>query len=143
MGEKLVGRTKHGELTLDQLASIQPGMARLMEEVAHRYSLMHYACTGGNWELGHHELKELRGLFRIAATTRPKYAAELAAFDREYLTPIDSAIAKKDLEAFTLAAQKGIAGSDEVHRRLGYAFIRYRLPKRPPDHLDLGPGSEP
>jgi hypothetical protein len=64
MSEKLVGRTKHGELTLDQLASIQPGMARVMEEVAHRYSLMYYACKGGNWELGHHELKELRGLFR-------------------------------------------------------------------------------
>jgi len=143
MSEKLVGRTKHGELTLDQLASIQPGMARLMEEVAHRYTLMYYACRGGNWELGHHELKELRGLFRIAATTRPKYAAELEAFERQSLTPIDGAIAKKDLEAFMLAVQKGIAVSDEVHRRLGYPFIRYRLPDRPPDYLDLGPGGEP
>jgi hypothetical protein len=42
-----------------------------------------------------------------------------------------------------LAVQKGIAVSDEVHRRLGYPFIRYRLPQRPPDHLDLGPGGEP
>jgi hypothetical protein len=46
-------------------------------------------------------------------------------------------------EAFMLAVQKGIAVSDEVHRRLGYPFIRYRLPQRPPDHLDLGPGGEP
>jgi hypothetical protein len=143
MSEKLVGRTKHGELTLDQLASIQPGMARMMEEVAHRYSLMYYACIGGNWELGRHELKELRGLFRIAATTRPKYAAELETFEREYLTPIGDAITKKDLEGFRLAVQKGIAVSDEVHRRLGFPFIRYRLPKRPPDHLDLGPWGEP
>ena len=143
MSEKLVGRTKHGEMTLDQLASIQPGMARLMGEVAHRYSLMYYACKGGNWQLGRHELKELRGIFRIAATTRPKFTAELEAFNREYLTPIDRAIAERDVEAFMRAVQKGIAASDDVHRRLGYPFIRYRLPKGPRDYLDLGPGGEP
>ncbi|MEE9182163.1 MAG: hypothetical protein V3U33_06340 [candidate division NC10 bacterium] len=142
MSERLVGRTKHGELTLDQLASIQPGMARLMEEMAHRYSLMTYACKGGNWALGHHELKQLRGIFRIAVTTRPKYGTELEAFDREYLTPMERAIAERDLEAFLVAVHRGIAASDEVHRRLGYPFIRYRLPKQPPDHLDLGPGGE-
>ena len=47
MDEKLVGRTKHGELTLDQLASIQPGMARLMEEVAHRTPSCTMPVRGG------------------------------------------------------------------------------------------------
>lgn len=141
MDEKLVGRTKHGELTLDQLAGVQPGMARLMVEVAHRYSLMYYACRGGNWELGHHELKELRGIFRIAATTRPKYTAELEAFDRQHLTPIEEAIKARSWGAFATAFGQGVEASDEVHRRLGYAFIRYRLPTHPPDFLDLGPGA--
>jgi len=50
MSEKLVGRTKHGELTLDQLASIQPGMARLMEEVGPSV-LPHVLCLQGG-ELG-------------------------------------------------------------------------------------------
>jgi len=142
MRDKVVGRTKHGELTLDQLAGIQPGMARLMAEVGHRYTVMTYACQGGNWELGHYELRQLRGIFRIAATTRPKYTAELEAFDREYLGPIETAIREKNTEAFMAAAHRGIAGSDEVHRRLGYAYIRYRLPAQPPDYLDLGPGGE-
>jgi hypothetical protein len=142
MGEELVGRTKHGEMTLDQLASIQPGMARLMGELAHRYSLMVHACRGGNWALGHHELKEARATFRIAAITRPKYRAELEAFDREFLTPVETAIASRDLEAFMMAVQKSIAASDEVHRRLGYPFVRYRLPSQAPDYLDLGPGEE-
>jgi len=143
MGEKIVGRTKHGELTLDQLAGIQPGMARLMGEIAHRYSLMYYACRGGNWELGYHELKEIRAAFRIAMTTRPKYTAELEAFDREHLAPIEKAITGRDGEAFTMAVQRSIAASDEAHRRLGYPFVRYRLPNQPPDYLDLGPGGEP
>ncbi|MFQ5848360.1 MAG: hypothetical protein ACE5IQ_11910 [Candidatus Methylomirabilales bacterium] len=142
MHERPVGRTKHGELTLDELASIQPGMARLMGEVAHRYSLMTYACKGGNWELGYHELKQLRGIFRIAMTTRPKYTAELEAFDRAYLGPIERAIGERDVEAFLVAVEKGIAASDEAHRRLGYPFVRYRLPTQPPDYLDLGPGGE-
>lgn len=142
MRDKLVGRTKHGELTLDQLAGIQPGMARLMAEVGHRYTVMTYACKGGNWELGHYELRQLRGIFRIAATTRPKYAAELEAFDREYLGPIETAIREKNGEAFMVAVHRGIGGSDEAHRRLGYAYIRYRLPAQPPDYLDLGPGGE-
>lgn len=140
--KKLVGRTKHGELTLDQLASIQPGMARLMAEVGHRYSMMIYACKGGNWELGHYALRQLRGVFQVAATTRPKYRTELEAFDREYLGPIEKAIREKNVETFMGAVERGIAESDEVHRRLGYAFIRYRLPARPPDNLDFGPGSE-
>ncbi len=142
MEEKPVGRTKHGELTLDQLASIQPGMARLMAEVGHRYTLMSHACRGGNWELGRYELRQLRAIFQIAATTRPKYATELDAFDREYLGPIEAAIRERNVDAFMVAVQRGIAGSDEVHRRLGYAFIRYRLPVQPPDYLDLGPGGE-
>lgn len=142
MEEKLVGRTKHGELTLDQLASIQPGMARLMAEVGHRYTVMAHACKGGNWELGSYELRQLRAIFQVAATTRPKYRSELEAFDREYLGPIESAIRERSVEAFTIAVQRGIAGSDEVHGRLGYAYIRYRLPAKPPDYLDLGPGGE-
>ena len=36
--EKLVAKTKHGELTLDQLAEVQPGMARVMKEI-HRSSV--------------------------------------------------------------------------------------------------------
>jgi hypothetical protein len=142
MSEKIVGRTKHGELTLDQLASIQPGMARLMDEAGRRYSIMYFACKGGNWELGHHELKQLRGIFRIAVTTRPKYTTELETFDREYLTPIEMAIAQRDLDAFTVAVQRGVEASDDAHCRLGYPFVRYRLPKQAPDYLDLGPGGE-
>jgi hypothetical protein len=88
-------------------------------------------------------LKEIRGTFRIAMTTRPKYSAELEAFDGEYLAPIERAITARDREAFMMAAQRAIAASDEVHRRLGYPFIRYRVPTQPPDYLDLGPGGEP
>ena len=30
----IVGRTKHGELTLDQIAELQPGLGTLMREVS-------------------------------------------------------------------------------------------------------------
>lgn len=58
--EKIVGRTKHGEMTLDELASIQPGLGTVMLEYSRRYWIIYYACKGGNWDLALYELKELR-----------------------------------------------------------------------------------
>src|SRR3972149_3063752 len=43
--------TKHGAITLEQLAEMQPGMARLMDEYAQRFWTMYYAAKGGNWAL--------------------------------------------------------------------------------------------
>lgn len=39
-----VARAKHGDLSLDQIAEIQPGMARLMLEVSERYWSSWYAA---------------------------------------------------------------------------------------------------
>jgi len=45
---EIKAKTKHGEITIDQLAEIQPGMALIMQEVAHRYYYTYYAAKGGN-----------------------------------------------------------------------------------------------
>ena len=46
-----VGRTKHGELTLDQIAELQPGLGTLMRDISDRYWIAYYAAKGGNWKL--------------------------------------------------------------------------------------------
>jgi len=33
----ITGRTKHGELMIDQIASMQPGLGRRMPEISERY----------------------------------------------------------------------------------------------------------
>lgn len=139
MDEKIVARTKHGELTIDQLAEIQPGMARLMDEVSKRYYYCYYAAKGGNWRMAGHQLSQMRSLFKIAKTVRPKYAEDLEAFDREYMEPVAQAVREESLEKFELAFKRGVEGSDYYHDKYGYTYIRFNLPPKPPGHFDTNP----
>jgi len=135
-------KTPHGEMSLDQLADIQPGMATLMKEVGERFTETYYAAKGGNWKLAAHHLNQLRFAFRTAKVTRPKFADDLAAFDQEYLTPIFRAIRDQNWAEFESAFRKGEAGSDIYHDKRGYPHIRYTLPKETPSNLHRGPPNE-
>jgi hypothetical protein len=132
-------KTPHGEITIDQLAEVQPGMASIMKEAGQRFTQTYYAAKGGNWKLAAHHLNQLRVAFRIGRTTRPKFAEDLTAFDREYLLPIFKAIHEKDWKQFEATFRKGEMGSDLYHDKRGYPHIRYLLPKEPPSDLYLGP----
>ncbi len=137
MADEVVAHTKHGDLTLDQLAEIQPGMSRLMAELAQRFTITVHAGRGGNWALAHFQLRQARSLFKIMATVRPKYAEALQAYDKDFLAPIEEAIKAKNVAALNAAADRAVQESDVQHAKFGYAYIRYRIPKHPPEHLDL------
>jgi hypothetical protein len=132
-------RTPHGEMSLDELAQIQPGMAAIMKDVGDRYTRTFYAAKGGNWKLAAYELNMVRTAFRNAKVTRPKFAEDLAVFDKDFLQPIFQAIHNKDWKAFLEEFEKGEAGSDVYHDKKGYPHIRYVLPKDPPSNLYQGP----
>ena len=135
--EKIVIKTKHGELSLDQLAEVQPGMARLMKEVGERYHILYYAAKGGNWSLAKHQLSQIISLHKAGATLRPKYAHDLNTFIHTHLNPIGEAIEAKDWKKFEEVYRKGIDGSNTLHEKYGYGYIRYVLPKNPPEFYDL------
>lgn len=139
MSGEIRARTRHGEMTIDQLAEIQPGMARIMQGVAYDYSVAYYAAKGGNWKLAAHELSLVRAAFRTAKVTRPKYTEDLDAFDAQYLVPILKAIQHKDWPAAVTAFEKGIEGSDEYHDKYGYDYVRFVLPEETNIYLHLGP----
>lgn len=139
MSERIVGKTKHGELTIDQLAELQPGMSRIMNENAKRWSYMYYAAQGGNWLLAAYQHREIRGLFSIAKTTRPKFAQDLSAFEEGYMKPVIDAINEKNWEKFEKAYNNAIQGSDFYHDKWGFPYVRYVVPSDPPGHLHLGP----
>jgi hypothetical protein len=139
MSGEIKAKTRHGEMTIDQLAEIQPGMAKIMQAISHDYSYAYHAAKGGNWKLAAHELSLVRTEFRTAKVTRPKYAEELDAFDAECLVPILKAIQNEDQRACEEAFEKGIEGSDKYHDKHGCSYIRFILPKEPPADLQLGP----
>ena len=137
--DEVKARTHHGEMTIDQLAEIQPGMAAVMKTVGERYSLTYHAARGGNWKLAVYHLNQLRGAFRNAKVTRPKFADDLTSFDNEYLQPISKAIHDQNWAEFEKAFKKGETGSDLYHEKRGVSYIRFVLPEQVPSNLYLGP----
>lgn len=131
--------TKHGTLTVDEIAEMQPGMARLMDELARRYWTLYYAAEAGNWGLAGYMEEEAEKLLRTTAVVRPKYAEDLATFTKDHLEPIAKSIEAKDWTAFASAYHRGIAASDTLHEKYNKGFIRFRLPDRPPEWFDLEP----
>jgi len=135
----LVGHTRHTELSLDEIAEMQPGLGRIMPEVSDRYWILYYAAKGGNWALAAHELNELGGLLRLGITTRPKYKDHLDSFINSHMVALRKAIDANDWPAFERAYQKGVEGSNAYHRDLGHGEIEWILPEDPPKHLRLSP----
>ncbi len=135
-------RSKHGEITLEELAEIQPGMARLMDELARRWEYSYFAAKGGNWDLARHELKQVVNLLNIAVKLRPKYTDDIQAFTSSHIAPLSGAIEERDWKRFDKLVRSAIDASNVYHQKYGYGFIRYLLPRTPPEHLDLGPAKK-
>ncbi len=139
MSGEIKAKTRHGEMTLDQLAEIQPGMASLMKEVGERYAQAYQAAKGGNWKLAAYSLNMVRTAFRNAKVTRPKFAEDLDAYDSEYLLPIFKAMQAEDWEGAKAAFEKGVEGSDKYHDKRGYPYIRFEIGKEGSYNLYMGP----
>jgi len=139
----LVGRTKHGELTLDQLAELQPGLGGLMPLVGERYWTLYYAARGGNWALADYEVRSLRSLWQKMSTTRPKYKGMLDSYAKKIFDPLQAHIQAKDFAAFEKVYHEGVALANEMHRATRHPEIVWKLPPHPPQHLDLGPQAAP
>ena len=137
----LVGKTKHGELTLDQIAELQPGLGQLMPLMSDRYWILYYAAKGGNWPLADYQLRSLRSLFKKGATTRPKHKAMLDEFSARIFDPLAGHIKAKDFPEFEKTYQAGIELTNKMHVATKHAEIVWKLPATPPPHLDLGPQS--
>ena len=130
-------KTKHAELTLEQLADAQPGMARLMKEIGERYQVLYYAAKGGNWKLAQYELNTVTSILKTGAMLRPKFAQDIATFTLANLQSISTVVKAKDWKKFEEAYKKSVEEANKLHEKYGYEFVRYVLPNKPPEHLDL------
>lgn len=135
----LVGHTRQTELTIDQIAEMQPGLAMLMPQIGDRYWIMYYAAKGGNWPLARHQLNEIRGLMRQGALTRPRYANQLNAYMNDYMAVILKAITSEDFPAFEAAFHKGTEEANRLHVETNHGEITWQLPADPPKQLSLKP----
>lgn len=132
-----VVKTKHAELTLEQLAEAQPGIARLMKEVGERFHVLYFAAKAGNWKLAQYEVNVVTSILKTGGTLRPKFAQDFTSFTVASLQPISDSIKAKDWTSFETAYKKSVDEANKSHEKYGYGFVRYVLPKTPPEHLDL------
>ncbi len=132
-------QTKHGEISVEQLAEIQPGMARIMDEYARRFWILYYAGKAANWKLARYMLNEVVKLGKVVAVVRPKYVEAMERFDQDSLGPIGAAIASADWAAFEAAYHRAVQASDDYHDRFAKPFIRFRLPPEPPPWIEFDP----
>ena len=139
LDERIIVKTKHGELTLEQLAEVQPGLARLMKEIGDRFHVLYYAAKGGNWRLAEHEQKVTISILKAGATLRPKYHQDITSFIESHLHPLAESIKAKDWETFEHCYKNAVDETNKLHEKYGYGFIYYKLCKNPPDYYDLSP----
>lgn len=132
-------RTPHGELTLEQIAELLPGTGELMASVAATWWRCAHAGRGGNWKLAAYYARRTRGLLRRLALVRPKYADDVAAFERERIAPVLDACERGERAAFDEAIGAAVARANELHAKWAKSYIRWRLPDDPPADVDLTP----
>lgn len=130
--EEITLKTKHGILTLGQIAELQPGLGTVMIEYGNRYYVMYYAAKSGNWELAKYQLKEAREIQEVGEATRPERAPLLKAFEGSYLDQVDKAIDAEDWSQFEMAYNKGIEGCNSCHAATGFPYIKFTLPPNQP-----------
>ena len=130
------------ELTLDELALMQPGMDRLMAEVGPRAHRLYYAAKAGNWRLADYFFRSMVKQLRLCATSRPKYDEDMTAYLDEDCTPVRNALREKDFAAFEAAYSRMVERANHYHGVFGKPYIVWVLPPSPPDDLDLSAGAD-
>lgn len=131
--------TGHRDITLDELAAVQPGMGTIMPEIGQRAWKLFYAAQARNWPLANFQLKEVRELMEKAAFIRPKYEPNLEQFLAENWTPVAEAIQKEDFSMFEERFHKAIQAANSYHELQDKPYIQWKLPDAPPPDLDLRP----
>lgn len=128
------------ELTIDELARMQPGMDRLMAELTPRMQRLYHAAKAGNRPLADYFYKSVVKQLRLCVASRPKYDPQMTTYVVEDCEPVRTAIKSADGVAFQAAYDAMVARANELHVEFGKPFIRWVTPTDPPDDLDLRAG---
>ena len=131
--EEIRIRTKHAELSLEEVAGLLPGTGEVMASVSHCFAMCWHAAEGGNTDLATYFLNRTRNLLRGLAITRPKYADQVREFETEFLEPLYQALRDGDRDGFRVAYDRATDQANVYHVDTGHPYIRWARPPEPPD----------
>lgn len=130
---------KNRDMTIDEIAIIQPGLGRIMPEIGARTWKLYYAGKAENWPNAMYQFKEGKKLFELGSYTRPKHEDALEEYLRDHWAPIGKAIEARDLDAFMKAMDAAVDSANAWHEKKEKGYIRWKMPSEPPPDLDLTP----
>ena len=131
-------RTKHTELSLEEVAGLLPSTGEVMASVSHCFAMGWHAAQGGNEPLATYYLNRTRNLLRGLAVTRPKYSEQIREFEMVFLEPLYQALRDGDQGEFRDAYDRAIDQANVYHVATGHPYIRWVRPDEPPEKgLDL------
>jgi len=136
MGDDPGGTTvhsRHGDLTLEQIADGLPGTGEVMAAVSHCFGTTWHAARAEKWELAAYYTRRVRGLMRTLAVRRPQYAGQLDDFVRDGLEPLLRAIAERDESEFRLRYAECVEMANRYHVDTGHAYIEWAPPPASPE----------
>ena len=128
------------DLTIDELALMQPGMDRLMAEVGTRTHRLYYAAQARNWRLAEYFYRSIVKQLRLCATSRPKYADEMATYVDRDCAAVLTAIKAGDADAFAASYRRLIDRANELHGVFGKPWIKWVTPDTAPPEFDFTAG---
>lgn len=126
-------------MTIEDLATVQPGLARIMPEIGMRTWKLYYAAKAGNWPMAKFQYKETKGLFELGAFMRPKHEAAINEYLEQNWKTLEAPLEAHDFPAFDRAFHACIDAANAWHEQKDKPYIRWKLPDTPPPDLDLTP----
>lgn len=129
------------ELTLDELAAIQPGMARLMVEVSDRMWKCFHAGRARNRQVARYQLSEATKIMKASVVVRPKYTDSMRRFIDEEMAALRQVIEAEEWERFDEAFDAVVVATNRYHDEFDKGFLVWKVPEDPPRDLDLTPRS--
>ena len=127
------------DVSIDEIALIQPGLARIMPEIGDRTWKLYYAAKAGAWDNANYQWKETKKLFELGALSRPKHEAAIEEYLEKDWAPLEATIKSKDFDGFQKAFDSAIDSANAWHEQKEKPYIRWKLPDYPPPDLDLEP----
>ena len=114
-------------MSIEDMAAVQPGLARIMPEIGARTWKLFYAAKHANWPMAKFQYKEIIGLFEMGAFMRPKHEAALNQYLEENWKPLEATIAEKDFPAFEKAFHAAIDAANAYHELKEKPYIYWKL----------------
>jgi hypothetical protein len=137
VSEEITVRTDDNELTLEEMSGALPDTSTIMARVGQAWWHLIYAARGGNWGLTGYYLRRVVKLENTLKVLRPKHRERLERFQAEAMPEVIAAVETQDLTRLEVAYATATDMANALHSESGYPYIRWELPKEPPQGLRL------